>query len=291
MKAEERKEKEDLEAEERSSPSGVIVYKAVLKEGLDELDRPSSALFWSGLAAGLSMSASLIAEGLLSSRLPESQWKPLITKLGYCVGFVVVILGRQQLFTENTLTPILPLMRDKTLHRFANVMRLWAIVLLANLLGSLGAAWVAHFKSSPALLRPCSSVELRELVKNSSPVPSTNIVNVRPTRSLRSIAPPFPKPSWKASSSAMSEARSLAPTAGALDVSNKLIVEQFFSTRSATSTPTPSPSSFGFFRNDASSAWAGTKQCPSMYGFWRRPIGIWKRPSQNANFARTYSTD
>jgi formate-nitrite transporter family protein len=39
-------------------------------------------------------------------------------------------------------------MRDKTLHRFANVMRLWAIVLLANLLGSLGAAWVAHFKSA-----------------------------------------------------------------------------------------------------------------------------------------------
>jgi formate/nitrite transporter FocA (FNT family) len=56
---------------------------------------------------------------------------------------VVVILGRQQLFTENTLTPILPLMSEKTLSRFASVMRLWFVVLLANLLGCLAVAWVA----------------------------------------------------------------------------------------------------------------------------------------------------
>jgi len=139
-----RQEKEDLEAEERSSPSGAVVYKAILKEGFDELSRPSSALFWSGLAAGLSMGASLMAEGLLASHLPDAPWKPLVSKFGYCVGFLVVILGRQQLFTENTLTPILPLMREKTMSRFANVMRLWSIVLLANLLGCLAAAWVAH---------------------------------------------------------------------------------------------------------------------------------------------------
>ncbi len=60
-----RKEKEQLDAEQRSSPSGKVVYKAILLEGMDELSRPSSALFWSGLAAGLSMGTSLIAEGLL----------------------------------------------------------------------------------------------------------------------------------------------------------------------------------------------------------------------------------
>src|SRR5437764_10537196 len=111
-KAEGQEEKEALDAEERSSPSGTVIYKAVLKEGVDELDRPSSALFWSGLAAGLSMGASLIGEALLAHYLPKGSWTPLISKLGYSIGFLVVILGRQQLFTENTLTPILPLLQD-----------------------------------------------------------------------------------------------------------------------------------------------------------------------------------
>ena len=143
MKGREREGNEQTEAEARSSPSGLVIYKAILKEGVEELARPSSALFWSGLAAGLSMGGSLIAEGLLASHLPDATWKPLITKLGYSLGFVVVILGRQQLFTENTLTPILPLMSEKTLSRFAGVMRLWFVVLFANLLGCLAVAWVA----------------------------------------------------------------------------------------------------------------------------------------------------
>jgi formate/nitrite transporter FocA (FNT family) len=143
MKEGNRRGEEEAEAAERSSPSGTVIYKAILKEGMEELERPSSALFWSGAAAGLSMGASLIAEGLLSSHLPDSNWKPLVTKLGYSVGFIVVILGRQQLFTENTLTPILPLMMEKTFERLLNVLRLWGVVLGANLLGCLVAAWVA----------------------------------------------------------------------------------------------------------------------------------------------------
>jgi formate-nitrite transporter family protein len=140
----EQEEKEQLEVEERSAPSGTIVYKAILKEGVEEMTRSTSALFWSGIAAGLSMGASLMAEGLIAAHLPDAPWKPLISKLGYSVGFLVVILGRQQLFTENTLTPILPLMCEKTLSRFLNVIRLWSVVLMANLLGALAAAYVAH---------------------------------------------------------------------------------------------------------------------------------------------------
>src|SRR4051794_35375083 len=102
---------EEHEAEERSSPRAAIVYEAIRREGCDELERPSSALFWSGLAAGLSMGFSLVTEGLLHERLPDAPWRPLVTKLGYSIGFLIVILGRQQLFTENTLTSVLPLLR------------------------------------------------------------------------------------------------------------------------------------------------------------------------------------
>lgn len=133
--------REHEEAEERSAPSGRVVYKAILVEGEDELDRPSSALFWSGLAAGGSMGFSLVTEGLLRAHLPDAPWRPMISKLGYSVGFLIVILGRQQLFTENTLTPVLPLLRRRTADVLRNVLRLWSIVLLANLIGGAAIAW------------------------------------------------------------------------------------------------------------------------------------------------------
>ena len=134
-------EEDEQEAADRSAPSGTVVYKAILKEGEEELSRKSGALFWSGIAAGLSMGFSLISEALLRAKLPDDQWRPLISKFGYCVGFLIVILGRQQLFTENTLTPILPLLSRKHEGSVANVARLWSVVLLANLIGGLAIAF------------------------------------------------------------------------------------------------------------------------------------------------------
>src|SRR3954453_15777078 len=91
-------EAEQKEAQERSSVTVHVVHEAVRREGEEELKRSPSALFWSGLAAGLSMSFLLISEGILRARLPDVPWRPLIAKFGYCAGFVLVILGRQQLF-------------------------------------------------------------------------------------------------------------------------------------------------------------------------------------------------
>lgn len=135
-------EKELEDAEHRSAASAAVVHEAIRCEGEQELRRSTSALFWSGLAAGLSMGFSLITEGLLRSRLPDQPWRPVVSKLGYSFGFLLVILGRQQLFTENTLTPILPLMLHRTRDIFRNVMRLWGIVLASNLIGALAIAWV-----------------------------------------------------------------------------------------------------------------------------------------------------
>ncbi len=133
---------EEKEVEERSSPGGHIVYQAVHKEGEDELERNNSALAWSGLAAGLSMGFSLMSEGLIRSHLADTPWRIFFTKFGYSIGFLVVILGRQQLFTENTLTVILPLLRKRDTRTFINVVRLWSIVLVANLVGTFIVAWV-----------------------------------------------------------------------------------------------------------------------------------------------------
>lgn len=93
-------EKEADDVEEMSSPRTPVIYEVVRRLGDEEMDRPITSLWWSGVAAGLSISFSLLAEAVLQSYLPESSWRVLITSLGYCVGFVMAVLSRQQLFTE-----------------------------------------------------------------------------------------------------------------------------------------------------------------------------------------------
>jgi formate-nitrite transporter family protein len=123
--------------EEGKSLDAKSTYEVILQEGEQELARSTSALVWSGLAAGLTMGLSFLSVGLLNAHLPDADWRPLVARLGYTVGFVAVIIGSQQLFTENTLTPILPLLKTKTSASLRNVLRLWGAVLAANLIGSL----------------------------------------------------------------------------------------------------------------------------------------------------------
>ncbi|MBV9773598.1 MAG: formate/nitrite transporter family protein [Gemmatimonadetes bacterium] len=135
-------EAEDKKVEEEQSLDARTTYEVVRREGERELERSSSALAWSGLAAGLAMGFSLVAQGLLHSHLPDAHWRPLVVNLGYAVGFLIVILGSQQLFTENTLTAIVPLLARRDRTTLGNVARLWAVVLAANVLGALVFAWV-----------------------------------------------------------------------------------------------------------------------------------------------------
>ena len=142
-------ETQEHKAEEEKVPEGDLIYRSVRQDGEYALNETSSALMWSGLAAGLSMGFSLIAEALLHAHLPDARWTPLISKFGYTVGFLIVVLGRQQLFTEQTLTAVLPVMARKTrTASFANLARLWAIVLVANLAG--GAILSAGVALTPA---------------------------------------------------------------------------------------------------------------------------------------------
>ncbi|GAC1358227.1 MAG: formate/nitrite transporter family protein [Ktedonobacteraceae bacterium] len=121
---------------QRRTISAIVVHEAVRLEGESELERTSVALIFSSLAAGLSMGFSLIAKGLFHAYLPASEWSPLVENLGYSLGFLIVVLGRQQLFTENTLTVILPLLSHPTRSTFLKVVRLWVLVLGGNLVGA-----------------------------------------------------------------------------------------------------------------------------------------------------------
>jgi len=113
----------------------VVVYEIIRTEGEGELGRTFSALWWSGLAAGISIGFSFLIEAVLAASLPDFEWKTLIAKTGYAVGFLIVILGRQQLFTENTLTAVLPVIKRRKIDWLIGMLRLWGIVLAANIVG------------------------------------------------------------------------------------------------------------------------------------------------------------
>lgn len=130
------------EVEKHTNVRLEVVHAAVVRNGERELCRSTSALAWSGLAAGLSMGFSLIAEAVLQARLPPTSWRPLAVHFGYIFGFLVVILARQQLFTENTLTGFLPLLKRRNWATARQVARLWIVVLATNLAGAHIVAWV-----------------------------------------------------------------------------------------------------------------------------------------------------
>lgn len=129
-------EEEEAKVREHRELSPVAIYSVIRAEGVEELDRPSSSLWWSGIAAGLGISTSVLAEGILSATFEGHAYVTAIENLGYTLGFVLVILARLQLFTENTITPILPILHRPSRAKFAALARLWGIVFFANMVGT-----------------------------------------------------------------------------------------------------------------------------------------------------------
>ncbi|PSO13917.1 formate/nitrite transporter family protein [Bradyrhizobium sp. MOS003] len=131
--------------ESQSRPNAALIHETIRAEGEQELERRWWAIVMSGFAAGLSIALSLIVQGEFYALISDEGTRRLVAPLGYTVGFLVVVLGRQQLFTENTLTPILPLLHNRDLGTLGSVARLWALVLASNLAGTWAVASVlAH---------------------------------------------------------------------------------------------------------------------------------------------------
>nr|WP_124322658.1 formate/nitrite transporter family protein [Pseudomonas chlororaphis] len=133
---------EQHDVDKNQPPRAAVLHEIIRTQGDKELERSVAALWWSALAAGLTMGLSLMGMGLLDSRLPDGEGFKVIASFGYCAGFLAVILARQQLFTENTLTAVLPVMSKPTLGNFARLCRLWGVVLVGNLCGTLLVAYV-----------------------------------------------------------------------------------------------------------------------------------------------------
>ena len=143
------------------APMGaIVIHEIVRDQGEEELKRSFTGLAWSGVAAGLSIGFSFLVQATLQARLPDTPWRPLVSGFGYSVGFLIVILGRQQLFTETTLTAVIPVLTERTMHTLLRALRVWVIVLAANL----GATWIfAGLSCVPDLFQPPTLQAMQEL--------------------------------------------------------------------------------------------------------------------------------
>jgi formate/nitrite transporter FocA (FNT family) len=121
------------------APIGALVIHEIIRDqGEEELERSFNGLVWSGIAAGLSIGFSFLTQATLQAYLPDTPWRPLVSGFGYSVGFLIVILGRQQLFTETTLTALIPALTRRNVRTVLQTLRVWTVVLIANI----GATWV-----------------------------------------------------------------------------------------------------------------------------------------------------
>jgi formate-nitrite transporter family protein len=126
----------DLNIETSQRPYQTILEQEIT-EGLRELQRPSAGLFISGLSAGLDVSFSLFLIAVILS-LVRGQFSSAVSEIFsgamYSVGFMLVILGRSELFTEHTTRAVYPVLHGRSSVR--SLLRLWGVIYVANLLGT-----------------------------------------------------------------------------------------------------------------------------------------------------------
>jgi formate/nitrite transporter FocA (FNT family) len=123
------------------------ILEETIDDGREELARGSAGLALSGLGAGLNVSFSALALGIVGAL---SGGVGLLAYAAYPIGFIFVMLSRQQLFTTNTVTPVVVVL-DEDRSQLWNMLRMWGILFVTNVLGALVFAFaVTHTEILPA---------------------------------------------------------------------------------------------------------------------------------------------
>lgn len=127
-------EKQEMAVETRRLTAPEI-FDAAADHGRSELKRSWRSLAFSGVAGGITIGLSGISVAAIHAMLGDGSWQQFVSYLMYPAGFIAVIIGHSQLFTENTLYPVVLVLDEK--RHLAAMLRLWGVVLTANILGAL----------------------------------------------------------------------------------------------------------------------------------------------------------
>lgn len=165
-------EREQRQASERAPIGPLVIHEIIREEGEAELERSFAGLSLSAFAAGLSIGFSFILQATMQAAMPDAPWRPLVASLGYTVGFLIVILGRQQLFTETTLTALIPTLTRRDRATLIRTLRVWAIVLVGNLLG---AAVLGFVLARSAVMPPETRAAMDAIVRITLHLPALQL--------------------------------------------------------------------------------------------------------------------
>ncbi|HVC29840.1 MAG TPA: formate/nitrite transporter family protein [Steroidobacteraceae bacterium] len=129
--------------------------------GTRRLQRPVLGEAITGLIGGLSIgfgAVAMAAVGGLVSDFAGRSAGMLAASLAFPVGFVILLIGKAELFTENFLVPVIGVFERRGTP--LNLGRVWSVSLAANLLGAFIFAWLI---SRHGVLSPQASSYLRRL--------------------------------------------------------------------------------------------------------------------------------
>ena len=118
-------------------PDQEDILRTQLRHGLSELNRPRDGLFLSALSAGLDIGFGPLLMAVMLTVTEFSFSSPIAKELlmanAYAFGFILVVMGRSELFTEHTTLAVLPVLdRQATVGQLG---RLWGLVYLGNIVG------------------------------------------------------------------------------------------------------------------------------------------------------------
>jgi len=120
--------------------SAVEIHDNILEPAKEEMERPASSLLWSSLASGMVIGFSFLASAFADS-IASEKYAHAAASAAYPLGFIFVVMARSELFTENTLDPVVPLLEHRNRETLMKLLRMWALLLIGNMIGALIFGW------------------------------------------------------------------------------------------------------------------------------------------------------
>ena len=120
----------------REDPEVEEAFERLLDEGEQRLHRPLVPLIATGLLGGIDVAVGVLTYLVVDARTGD----PLLASLAFTIGFIALLLGHSELFTENFLVPVTAV--AARCGTVVELLRLWALTLVTNLVGGFAMAWM-----------------------------------------------------------------------------------------------------------------------------------------------------
>lgn len=145
--------------------SAAEIHDNILGPAEDEMERAAGALLWSAFASGLTIGFSFLM-GAYAQTLVTEKYAHFAAGVVYPIGFIFIVFARSELFTENTLDPVIPLLHKRDMQTLMKMLRLWGLLLVGNLLGAALFAWVIYH--SAVIGDPAIKTKLANMAREST---------------------------------------------------------------------------------------------------------------------------